>query len=141
MEAAPTKEAAKKRRFEKWLTATGTSPVSQPGGQEEVSDKSNSEKKAGNEKQDLNLDHRQDEEKKDHATKAAIKSPGVCVLWIYPDNVRLVQNCFQRRYFPLNVNLSLDLRRDKPTIRRFIPKFTSMRSSRSDQASRKFAAP
>jgi hypothetical protein len=64
MEAAPTKKTAKKRRPEKRLAATGAPPVGQPSSQKEVSDKSESEDKSRNEKQDLYLHHREDEERK-----------------------------------------------------------------------------
>ncbi len=64
VEAAPTKEAAKKRRPEKWLATAGALPVGQPGSKEEVNDKSESEDKSGNEKQDPYFDHRKNEERK-----------------------------------------------------------------------------
>ena len=66
MEAAPTKKAAKKSRPEKRLTAAWAPPVGQPSGKEEVSDKGESEDKSWNEKQDLYLQHRKHEERKNY---------------------------------------------------------------------------
>jgi hypothetical protein len=64
MEAAPAKEAAKKSCPEKRLAAARAPPIGQPGGKEKVSDKSECENKTGNEKQDLDLQQRKDEERK-----------------------------------------------------------------------------
>ena len=64
MEAASTEEAAKKCRPEKRLAAAGAFPIGQPGGKEEVNDKSESEDKSGNEKQDPYFHHRENEERK-----------------------------------------------------------------------------
>ena len=64
MEAASAKEAAKKRGPEKWLATAGAPPVGQPSSQEEVSHKSESEDKSGNEKRDSYLHHRDDKERK-----------------------------------------------------------------------------
>jgi hypothetical protein len=90
METAPTKEAGKKRRPEKRLTAAGASPVGQPSGKEEVSDKSESEDKSGNEKQDLYLRHRKHEERKNYEAYSAINTPSICILPVHPGSFGLV---------------------------------------------------
>ena len=90
MEAAPAKEAAKKRRPEKRLATARALPVGQPSSQEEVSHKSESEDKSGNEKRDPYLHHRDDKEKKHDKPQSAVKTPSICILRIDPGNYGLV---------------------------------------------------
>jgi hypothetical protein len=90
MEAAPAKEAAKKRRPEKRLATARALPVGQPSSQEEVSHKSESEDKSGNEKRDPYLHHRDDKEKKHYKPQSAIKTPSICIFRIDPGNDGLV---------------------------------------------------
>jgi hypothetical protein len=90
MEAASTKEAAKKRRPKKRLATARTPPVGQPSSQEEVSHKSESEDKSGNKKREPDLRHRNHKEEKHHKSQSPIRTPSICILWIYPGNDGLV---------------------------------------------------
>jgi len=64
MEASTSKQAAKKRSPEKRLPTARAFPVCQPGSKEEISYKSQREDKAGNQEQELYLQHRREKNSK-----------------------------------------------------------------------------
>ena len=85
MKAAPPKQAAKKCCPEKCLSASGTFPVCQPCGHEEVRNKSQRKQKPRNKIRESYLQHCSKEETKHHKPAPPVRGPGIRILRIDPE--------------------------------------------------------